>query len=238
MKTDTTKAAGDVADEKLFDNWFDPVETGLRAKVRGFIETMIEEELDTALSRPRYGRRLELTAADKAAAPIVGHRHGHRMRSLTGTFGPSPAMNLRAVLEQVPDPRGKQGQDYRLWSILSLIAVSLLCGRRGLRAAFLLGRSSNKLQRSALGFVNGNTPCHATLTETLRAIDGRALADALGAVCFVEGGDQRHIAIDGNTMRASKDGDGNATHVLSAFCAGLQSVTWPRAARAWRFLTR
>ena len=43
MKTDTTKAAGDVADEKLFDNWFDPVETGLRAKVRGFIETMIEK---------------------------------------------------------------------------------------------------------------------------------------------------------------------------------------------------
>jgi hypothetical protein len=29
-------------------------------------------------------------------------------------------MNLRAVLEQVPAPRGKQGQDYRLWSILSL----------------------------------------------------------------------------------------------------------------------
>jgi hypothetical protein len=56
MKTDTTKAAGDVADEKLFDNWFDPLETGLRAKVRGFIETMIGEELNTALSRPRYGR--------------------------------------------------------------------------------------------------------------------------------------------------------------------------------------
>jgi hypothetical protein len=45
-------------------------------------------------------------------------------------------MNLRAVLEQVLDPRGKQGQDYRLWSILSLIAVSLLCGRRGLRANY------------------------------------------------------------------------------------------------------
>jgi hypothetical protein len=49
----------------------------------------------------------------------------------------SRAMNLRAVLQQVPDPRGKQGQDYRLWSILSLIAVSLLCGRRGLRVRFV-----------------------------------------------------------------------------------------------------
>ena len=42
----------DAADEKLFDNWFDPIETKLRAKVRGFIETMIEDELGMALARP------------------------------------------------------------------------------------------------------------------------------------------------------------------------------------------
>ena len=79
-------------------------------------------------------------------------------------MGPqSRAMNLRAILQQVPDPRGKQGQDYRLWSILSLIAVSLLCGRRGLRAPRFLGRSLNRRQRSALGFVNGQhtLPCNA-----------------------------------------------------------------------------
>ena len=96
MKRDTTKPADAAAEEKLFDNWFDPAETGLRAKVRGFIETMIEEELDTALSRPRYGRRLELTAADNAAVPVAGHRHGHRMRSLTGTFGPAQIAVPRA----------------------------------------------------------------------------------------------------------------------------------------------
>ena len=72
---------------------------------------------------------------------------------------------------------------------------------------------------------------HATLTETLRAIDGRALAQALGAACCAEGEDQRHIAIDGKTMRASKDGDGHATHVLSAFCAGLQSILGNEASR-------
>ena len=33
------------------------------------------------------------------------------------------------------------------------------------------------------------------------------------------------------TMRASKDGDGNATHVLSAFCAGLQSILGNEASR-------
>ena len=39
------------------------------------------------------------------------------------------------------------------------------------------------------------------------------------------------IAIDGKTMRASKDGDGHATHVLSAFCAGLQSILGNEASR-------
>jgi hypothetical protein len=59
----------------------------------------------------------------------------------------------------------------------------------------------------------------------------------LGAACFTEGEDQRHIAIDGKTMRASKDADGHATHVLSAFCAGLQSILGNEASRgprAWR----
>ena len=45
--------------------------------------------------------------------------------------------------------------------------------------AIHLGRSLNKRRRLALGFTKGVTPCHATLTETLRAIDGRALAYAL-----------------------------------------------------------
>jgi hypothetical protein len=52
-------------------------------------------------------------------------------------------MQLKTILRQVPDPRGKQAQDYRLWSILGLIVVSL-CGRRGMKAAFLPGRGKDK----------------------------------------------------------------------------------------------
>jgi len=40
----------------LFDDWCDPIETGIRDRVRGLIEVMICGELDAALSRPRYGR--------------------------------------------------------------------------------------------------------------------------------------------------------------------------------------
>ena len=64
-------------------------------------------------------------------------------------------MQLKTILRQVPDPRGKQGQDYMLWSILSLIVVSLLCGRRGMKAAFLLGRSLSRRQKAELGFIRG-----------------------------------------------------------------------------------
>src|SRR3954464_327386 len=41
----------------LFDDWFAPIETALRDRVREFIETMISSELDAALARPRYARR-------------------------------------------------------------------------------------------------------------------------------------------------------------------------------------
>ncbi|MGH7225873.1 MAG: transposase, partial [Gemmataceae bacterium] len=69
----------------LFDNWFDDIEAGVRSRVRGFIEMMLEEELDEALSRPRYGRRKPDDLDNEAA--VAGHRHGHRKRALTGTFG-------------------------------------------------------------------------------------------------------------------------------------------------------
>src|SRR3954468_6439107 len=95
MTSVTTSARPGEAEDLLFDSWFDPIEDGLRAKVRGFIETMIEEELTTALSRPRCGRRRDGDA-------VVGHRHGRRRRRLTGTFGPTEIV--------VPRPSRRPGR--------------------------------------------------------------------------------------------------------------------------------
>jgi putative transposase len=95
VKKNTTNTPAGAANEKLFDNWFDPIETELRTKVRGFIETMIAEELEMALARPRYGRRSGLPVEDATAA-IAGHRHGRRTRTLTGTFGRTEIAVARA----------------------------------------------------------------------------------------------------------------------------------------------
>jgi putative transposase len=71
----------------LLDDWFDPIEAGLRDRVRQFIQAMIEAELEAALSRPRYARRPKEVSENDGASGITGHRHGHRSRSLLGTFG-------------------------------------------------------------------------------------------------------------------------------------------------------
>ncbi len=98
MTSDITAARAGEAEGLLFDTWFDPIEDGLRAKVRGFIEAMIEEELTTALARPRYGRRSPGSDGGEAASPLTGHRHGRRTRRLTGTFGPTEIAVPRARL--------------------------------------------------------------------------------------------------------------------------------------------
>src|SRR5580658_3786445 len=96
MTKDTTKEAAVAAEALLLDDWFDAIEDGVRARARGFIETTLEEELSEALSRPRYGRRKP--GEDEAAPSVVGVRHGHRERTLTGTFGKTRIAVPRARL--------------------------------------------------------------------------------------------------------------------------------------------
>jgi hypothetical protein len=59
MESPTTKVAvsysGTETNAQLFEDWFDPIESGVRGRIRDFVESMIEAELEEALSRPRYG---------------------------------------------------------------------------------------------------------------------------------------------------------------------------------------
>ena len=57
--------------------WFDPLEEAVRLQVRGFIEELLQEELEAALGRGRYER----------GEAANGHRHGRRPRQLVTTFG-------------------------------------------------------------------------------------------------------------------------------------------------------
>ena len=102
MKTNTIKATAELAEGTLFlgDDWFDPLEAGVRTRIRGFIEELLETELDAALGRDRYERH-RLAETGVGGRPLVGagHRHGHRERQLMGTFGPATVRVLLARLE-------------------------------------------------------------------------------------------------------------------------------------------
>jgi transposase-like protein len=101
MKTGTIEPPANAAEGTLFlgDDWFDPLEAGVRSRIRGFIEELLEAELAAALGRDRYERpRLAETRAGAQAVIGAGHRHGHRDRQLLGTFGPVTVRVPRARL--------------------------------------------------------------------------------------------------------------------------------------------
>ena len=72
LGADATIAVG------LVDEWFDPIEAGLRDRVGDFIQRMIESELEAVLSRRGYARRPKADPENKGAGGVAGHRHGHR----------------------------------------------------------------------------------------------------------------------------------------------------------------
>jgi len=165
MTKDTTKAAAIAADIMLFDNWFDPIEDGVRARVRGFIETMLEEELDVALSRPRYGRR-KAPPDGSAAAPLVGCRHGHRKRALTGTFGKTEIAVPRArVMGEDGKTREWKSQSLPAYQRRTKAADALIAG------AYLAGTNTRRVRR-ALKAVFAGEVGKDVVSRTWRKVKG------------------------------------------------------------------
>ena len=141
MTKDTTKPASVAADILLFDDWFDAIEDGVRARVRGFIETMLEEELDGALLRPRYGRRKP--SDDNAPPPVVGCRHGHRERTLTGTFGKTKIAVPRARLSgEDGKTREWKSQSLHAYQRRTKAADALIVG------AYISGTNTRRVRRA------------------------------------------------------------------------------------------
>lgn len=191
MKSITTKSDSSqpVADTAvyLFDDWFDPIEAAVRDRVRDFIQAMIEGELDEKLQRPRYGRRPKPSSgADDDRAGVVGHRHGHRPRSLTGTFGQIALEMPRARLV-VPDGESSEWQSKvlrayqrRTLAADALIASAYLAGtntrrvRRALKALFADGRQGCRQPDLAEGEERlGSLECPLAGRGADRAVDPR-----------------------------------------------------------------
>ena len=101
------KDSRDLPGQALLDAaWFDPIEVMVRDRVRGFIENLVEAELDDALGRSRYQR----PETANVASGTAGYRHGRRARQLLGSFGGSddPSTARAAERRSWDEPRMAQ----------------------------------------------------------------------------------------------------------------------------------
>jgi len=160
-KSDSLQPAAEMAVD-LFDNWFDPIETEVRARSRQFIEELLRGELDAALARPRYGR--SQTAGNEGRADVTGHRHGSRTRSLTGTFGPIEIAVPRARLTTSGGGTAEwKSQALRAYQRRTLAADALIA------STYLAGTNTRRVRR-ALAALFGGTVGKDTVSRTWRKV--------------------------------------------------------------------
>ena len=174
MTTDITSPAAGAAETKGFlsEDWFDPLEAGVRTRIRSFIEELLEAELEAALCRKRYARRStpETGSGDDAARSLVsGHRHGHRERSLIGTFG---AVTVCVPRARLATPEGGTTE----WRSASIPAYQRLTRRAEalIAGAYLSGTNTRRVQASQSVF----TLRHTRLTTSLPTAPPKSAASA------------------------------------------------------------
>ena len=187
----------------LFDNWFDPIETEVRARSRQFIEELIRGELDAALARPRYGRGK--MAGNKAMAEVTGHRHGSRTRSLTGTFGPIEIAVPRARLTKPEGGTAEwKSQTLRAYQRRTLAADALIA------SSYLAGTNTRRVRR-ALAALFGGTVGKDTVSRTWRKV--KSDWDAWNSRSLAEEPIVRLI-LDGTVVRVRLDSKATSISLL------------------------
>ena len=192
-KSDSSQPAAETT-SRLFDNWFDPIETEVRARARQFIEELLREELDATLARPRYER--SQMASNEARIGVAGHRHGSRTRSLTGTFGPIEIAVPRARLSTTNGKTTEwKSQALRAYQRRTLAADALIA------STYLAGTNTRRVRR-ALAALFGGTVGKDVVSRTWRKV--KSDWDAWNSRSLAEDPIVRLI-LDGTVVRVRLD---------------------------------
>src|SRR5947199_1239633 len=182
----------------LFDHWFDPIEAGLRDRVREFIHAMIEGELELALSRPRYARHAKPSSGEAAGAVgATGHRHGHRSRSLLGSFGQVEIEVPRARLNTLGGKTTEwKSKALRAYQRRTLVADALIAG------SYLAGTNTRRVRR-ALASLFGGAVGKDTVSRVWRKV--KTDWDAWNARSLAEEEPIVRLILDGTVVRVRLD---------------------------------
>ncbi len=124
---------------------------------------------------------------------------------------------LIEVLRQIPDPRKRRGIRHSSESVLALATCAKLCGARSLEAMAQWAEDLPAEMLKRLGCQRGRAPSEPTFRRLLGRIDPAELDRRLGE--WTAGQTElrgKGLAIDGKTVRGSKDGEQPAVHLVGA----------------------
>jgi len=141
MEENSTKTQADGTPLFAGEAWFDPIETGIRDRVRGFIQELLEQELTAALGRTRH---------ERAEGKPKGYRNGTRDRQLLGSFGPVELNVPRARMAA----EGGATQEWRSASLpryarMTRQVEALIAG------AYLSGTNTRRVKRALAALFGG-----------------------------------------------------------------------------------
>ena len=134
---------------------------------------------------------------------------------------PADARGLFAALEQVADPRGRQGQRHSITAMLAAIICATLCGARGLKPIAHWMRMQDPETWHWFGF-KWRPPCANCYADLLKIISvedfEQAIRNWTSQLPGIETNDEtlRAVSIDGKTLCGTLQQHQRAVHLLSA----------------------
>jgi DDE_Tnp_1-associated/Transposase DDE domain len=130
------------------------------------------------------------------------------------------------VLEGIHDPRGARGKRHPLSALLALAIVGQLAGMNSYEAIVQYGKERGGEFLYLLGFTRKRGLCKATYSRIFRRIDVEDFESRVSQ--WIQGklkaGDAPLIAIDGKTLRGSRDGDIPGNHLVAAYAPDVRAV--------------
>lgn len=122
---------------------------------------------------------------------------------------------LIEMLKTIPDPRKPRGVRHPVVAIVALATCACLAGARSFEAIAHWSRQLSTDTLSRFGLKRSKPPSEPTFRRTLKRLDAAILDRKIGRFLA-----QRNllsaIAIDGKTLRGSRDGAHPPVHLLSA----------------------
>lgn len=140
-------------------------------------------------------------------------------------MAPREDSTLVAHLRMLPDPRGKQGQQYQWWHLLLIVGWAMLCGQKVVRGMAEWAQMHAPLVLAALGEDLPRLPSESTLRRALRHIDVTQLEAEVTAFGQERGAEMRQTveqqqegwrgqAVDGKELRGANK-HGAKVHLVS-----------------------